>query len=86
MTNVLTLPSHYILKRWTKNARVDNWPDKDDIGTIGMDSLTMRFNSLCQEAIKVAEEGAITAKTYSTVLKVLKEVSKEVAVMKKTYS
>ncbi|KAK1367667.1 SWIM-type domain-containing protein [Heracleum sosnowskyi] len=84
VTNVLTLPSHYILKRWTKNARVDNWSDEDDIDTIGMESLTMRFNSLCQEAIKVAEEGAIAAETYNTVLKVLKEVSKEVALTKKS--
>ncbi|KAL8107012.1 hypothetical protein AgCh_023711 [Apium graveolens] len=83
VTNVLTLPSHYVLKRWTKNARVDNWSDKDDIDTKGMESLTMRFNSLCQEAIKVAEKGAIAKETYNTVLKVLKEASKEVAVMKK---
>lgn len=84
VTNVLTLPSHYILKRWTKNARFNHWSDEEDIDTIGMDSLTMRFNSLCQEAIKVAEEGAIAAETYNTVLKVLKEAAKEVAVMKKS--
>lgn len=49
---VLTLPSHYLLKRWTKNARVDNWSDTDDTSTAGIGSLFIRFNSLCREAIK----------------------------------
>ncbi|XP_017230220.1 protein FAR1-RELATED SEQUENCE 3 [Daucus carota subsp. sativus] len=84
VTNVPTLPSHYIIKRWTKNARIDDWSEKIDINTTDMDSLTVRFNSLCQKAINVAEEGAITAETYNTVLKVLKDVSKKVAVMKQS--
>lgn len=83
VTNVLTLPSHYILKRWTKNARVGLRSDEQDIDALGIESLTMRFNSLCREAIKFAEEGAIAAETYNAAMNVLKEGVRKITVVKK---
>ncbi|KAJ0046535.1 hypothetical protein Pint_05708 [Pistacia integerrima] len=83
VTNVLTLPSHYILKRWTRNAK--SWIGLDDqnADTQGIETLTLRFNSLCREAIKYAEEGAIAVETYNAAIAALREGGKKIAVAKK---
>lgn len=82
VTNVLTLPSHYILKRWTKNAKIGS--GSDDHGELnGHESLTYRYNNLCKEAIRYAEDGAIAPETYNIVLSALKEAGKKVGAVKK---
>ncbi|KAI5667195.1 hypothetical protein M9H77_17048 [Catharanthus roseus] len=82
VTNVLTLPSHYILKRWTRHARTGF--GSEDCGEVHChESLTTRYNSLCREAIRYAEEGAITPETYDIVLSALKEAGKKIAAVKK---
>ncbi|KAJ0101051.1 hypothetical protein Patl1_05785 [Pistacia atlantica] len=83
VTNVLTLPSHYILKRWTRNAK--SWIGLDDqnADTQGIETLTLRFNNLCREAIKYAEEGAIAVETYNAAIAALREGGKKIAVVKK---
>ncbi|GLT75824.1 hypothetical protein SLA2020_475180 [Shorea laevis] len=83
VTNVLTLPPHYILKRWTRNAKSWVGLDEEKTGTHGIETLTMRFNSLCQEAIKYAEEGAIADETYSAAISALREAGKKIAALKK---
>ncbi|XP_019449353.1 PREDICTED: protein FAR1-RELATED SEQUENCE 3-like [Lupinus angustifolius] len=83
VTNVLTLPSHYILKRWTRNAKTNFGTDERIPDPLGIESLTLRFNSLCREAIKLAEEGAIAVETYNTAMNALREVGKKVTVVKK---
>ncbi|GLT50531.1 hypothetical protein SLA2020_240140 [Shorea laevis] len=83
VTNVLTLPAHYILKRWTRNAKC--WVEVDEQKTDphGIETLTMRFNNLCQQAIKYAEEGAITNETYNAAISSLREAGRRIAAMKK---
>ncbi|GAB4855217.1 hypothetical protein Ancab_039754 [Ancistrocladus abbreviatus] len=81
VTNVLTLPSFYILKRWTRNAKTA--VDEKDADPKSIETLTSRFNCLCREAIKYAEEGAIAAETYSTAVNALREGAKKIASMKK---
>ncbi|WRX12331.1 FAR1 DNA binding domain - like 5 [Theobroma cacao] len=83
VTNVLTLPSHYILKRWTRNAK--SWVGLDDQppDPQGIETLTTRFNSLCQEAFKLAEEGAVAPETYNTAISALREAGKRIAFVKK---
>ncbi|XP_059652865.1 protein FAR1-RELATED SEQUENCE 3-like [Cornus florida] len=83
VTNVLTLPSHYILKRWTRNARVGLGSDDQDADPQGIESLTLRFNNLCREAIKYAEEGSIAAETYNAAMNALREGANKIAVVKK---
>lgn len=83
VTNVLTLPSHYILKRWTKNAKSGIGTDEKTTGPLNIENLTIRFNSLCREAIKLAEEGAIAVETYNVAMNALREGAKRVGVMKK---
>ncbi|XAR63574.1 hypothetical protein NMG60_11023553 [Bertholletia excelsa] len=83
VTNVLTLPSHYILKRWTRNARVGLESEEHDAHTQVVESLTSRFNNLCWEAIKYAEEGAIAAETYNAAINAIREGARKIAVVKK---
>lgn len=83
VTNVLTLPPHYILKRWTRNAKFNIQLDDQIPDPHGIETLTARFNSLCQEAIKLAEDGAIAVETYNAAISALREGGKKVAVLKK---
>ncbi|KAK7313670.1 hypothetical protein VNO77_38860 [Canavalia gladiata] len=83
VTNVLTLPSHYILKRWTRNAKSSIVTDERITDPLGIENLTVRFNSLCREAIKLAEEGAIAIETYNAAMNALREGVKRVGAMKK---
>ncbi|XP_017620246.1 protein FAR1-RELATED SEQUENCE 3-like isoform X1 [Gossypium arboreum] len=83
VTNVLTLPSHYILKRWTRNAKSGVGTDERGGELHGQVSLTARYNSLCREAIKYAEDGAIATETYNIAMGALKEGGKKVFVVKK---
>lgn len=88
--NVLTLPSQYILKRWTKDA-------KSGVGGVGdelipefsrdsHESLTTRYNNLRQEAIKFVEEGAKSIHIYNLAMNALQEAGKKVATAKKKMS
>lgn len=83
VTNVLTLPSHYILKRWTRNAKNVFGSDEADTELQSLESLTLRFNSLCRESIKYAEEGAIAIETYHAAMSALREGGKKIAIVKK---
>ncbi|KAL1208835.1 Protein FAR1-RELATED SEQUENCE 3 [Cardamine amara subsp. amara] len=82
VTNILTLPSHYILRRWTINAKSMVGLD-ELVNENGHDSLIHRYNHLCREAIKYAEEGAITTETYNIALGALREGGKKVSVVRK---
>ncbi|XP_051143369.1 protein FAR1-RELATED SEQUENCE 3 isoform X2 [Andrographis paniculata] len=81
VTNVLTLPSHYILNRWTRNAKTTVLGD-DCNELRGHESLTTRYNYLCKEAIRFAEEGATTTETCSSALLSLREGGMKVSNVK----
>lgn len=82
VTNILTLPSHYILKRWTINAKSGAESD-EHVQLHGIESMAQRYNSLCREAIICAEEGAVSQETYNAALGALKEGGKKVALAKR---
>lgn len=82
VTNVLTLPPHFILKRWTRNVKYSVGADEIIQDPLSIENLTFRFNSLCREAIKLAEEGAIAVETYNAAMNALRESAKMVSVMK----
>ncbi|KAJ7949454.1 Protein FAR1-RELATED SEQUENCE like [Quillaja saponaria] len=83
VTNVLTLPSHYILRRWTRNAKSSIVSEEQISDPQGIESLTVRFNNLCREAIKFAEDGAIALETYNAAISALREGGERVSVVKK---
>lgn len=82
--NVLTLPSQYVLKRWTRNAKIGSVVEEhaSELPNNSQDSLTVRYNNLRQEAIKYVEEGAKSIHIYNVALDALKEAAKKVAVVK----
>ncbi|CAI0397322.1 unnamed protein product [Linum tenue] len=84
VTNVLTLPPHYILGRWTVNAKAGHGiagPSTES--SSNPEILTSRYNTLCREAIQYAEEGAVASETYTAALAALREGIKKVAAAKK---
>ncbi|GAA0164987.1 hypothetical protein LIER_20500 [Lithospermum erythrorhizon] len=84
VTNILTLPSHYILKRWTKNAKSGSGSLEGPGELHGSESLITQYNHLCREAIICAEEGAISPETYNVALNALREVGKKLAAANKS--
>lgn len=83
VTNVLTLPPHYILKRWTKNAKVGSALDDRAVEQECQESVTVRYNNLCREAIRCVEEGATTVETYNAAINYLRDVRKKISSLKK---
>ncbi|XP_028780991.1 protein FAR1-RELATED SEQUENCE 5 [Neltuma alba] len=86
VTNVLTLPSHYILKRWTRNAKsnVILEDHSTDVYTYYLESHTVRYNTLRHEALKFVDEGAKTRENYDMAMVALQEAAKRVAEAIKT--
>ncbi|XVE93028.1 hypothetical protein REPUB_Repub01dG0154700 [Reevesia pubescens] len=82
--NVLTLPSQYILKRWTRNAKSGAVFEEraSELPNNSRESLTVRYNSLRQEAIKYVEEGAKSIHVYNVAMDALQEALKKVAAAK----
>lgn len=82
--NVLTLPPHYVLKRWTMNAKTGALLDEhtSEYNSNSRESLTVRYNNLRQEVIKYVEEGAKSIHIYHIAMKGLQEAAKKVSVAK----
>ncbi|CAH2043050.1 unnamed protein product [Thlaspi arvense] len=72
--NVATLPSPYLLRRWTKAAKtLEEQPDSCQ------ESLTLCYDNLRQEATKYVEEGAKSIQIYKAAMDALDEAAKKVA-------
>ncbi|CAM0875595.1 unnamed protein product [Alopecurus aequalis] len=95
--DVSALPSQYILRRWTKNA-TDRSSDKKfvEVGQVkepkeehrstaedGEQSQTWRYNNLCREALRYAEEGASSAEVYIVAMHALQEAANKVNMAKR---
>lgn len=85
VTNVLTLPSHYVLKRWTRNAKSGIMLEEhtSDLLNKSRESLTFRYNNLRHEALKYVEEGVKTVEVYNVAVDALQEAANKVAIAKK---
>ncbi|XP_043713488.1 protein FAR1-RELATED SEQUENCE 5-like [Telopea speciosissima] len=85
VSNVLTLPSHYVSKRWTRNAKSGIVLDGSALesSSNARESSTVRYNNLRQEAIKYVEEGAKSVQIYNVAMDALQEAAKKVAAAKK---
>jgi hypothetical protein len=94
---ISALPSHYFVKRWTKNAldrssgknvdevsRVEE-PKEEQRSSAEDDeqSLTWRYNSLCREALRYAEEGASSLEVYIVAMQALQEAANRVNMAKR---
>lgn len=86
--NVLTLPSQYVLKRWTRGAKTGAVVEEraSELPNTSRESLTVRYNNLRQEAIKYVEEGAKSIHIYNVAMDALQEATKKVVVVKNQVS
>lgn len=83
--NLLTLPSHYILKRWSRIAKSGAILDErtTNLSTRAQESLTIRYNNLRHKALKYADEGINSPKVYDVALSALLEAASKVALATK---
>lgn len=80
VTNVLTLPSHYILKRWTRSAKSGVVLD---VRILGLPNNSQEYDNLRRLAVKYVEEGAESTHLYNVAMAALHEASDKVAAAKK---
>ncbi|KAJ0247367.1 MULE transposase domain-containing protein [Hirschfeldia incana] len=73
--NVFTLPSRYLLRRWSKEARSSG----EFSNSSCQESLTVCYENLRQEATKYVEEGAKSIQVYKAAVVALDEAAKKVA-------
>ncbi|CAN6304135.1 unnamed protein product [Urochloa humidicola] len=94
---VSALPSRFFVKRWTKTA-LDRSSSKKVDGVSRVEepkveqrisaeddeqSPTWRYNSLCREALKYAEEGASSLEVYVVAMQALQEAANRVNMAKR---
>ncbi|XP_010522310.1 PREDICTED: protein FAR1-RELATED SEQUENCE 2 [Tarenaya hassleriana] len=69
-SDVSSIPSQYILKRWSKNGNTsDNRNGKCD----SIHSRMARFDDLCRRFVKLGEVASLSDEAYKTAFKVLEE-------------
>lgn len=80
VTNIFMLPSHYILKRWTKNAKSEVVLDEHGVEVQGNSrtSMILRYNDLCHRSSKFSDEGARSFESYKVAVRALQQAFKEV--------
>ncbi|XP_050280045.1 protein FAR-RED IMPAIRED RESPONSE 1 isoform X1 [Quercus robur] len=68
-----SIPPHYILKRWTKDAK-----SRETVveGTERIQTRVQRYNDLCKRAIELSEEGSLSEESYSISFRALVEALK----------
>lgn len=66
-----TIPSQYILKRWTKDVKNRGSVSE---GSELVQYRVHRYNDLCQKAIKLGEEGSLSQESYNLAIRALEEV------------
>ncbi|XP_020206020.1 protein FAR-RED IMPAIRED RESPONSE 1 [Cajanus cajan] len=68
-----SVPSHYILKRWTKDAKIkESMADR----TRRIQTRVQRYNDLCKQAIDLSEEGSLSEENYNVVFRALVDALK----------
>lgn len=85
VTNVLTLPPNYILKRWTKNAKSSIVLEERDSNLFSsyLESHTVRYNTLRHEAFKFVDTGAESVDSFNIAMEALQEAAEKVALATK---
>ncbi|XAR51681.1 hypothetical protein NMG60_11006381 [Bertholletia excelsa] len=75
-TNTFVLPPHYVLKRWTRNAKDEAMLDALNLSEAqgnAQRGKNSQYNILYQEAIKCVEEGVASDHSFRVALSALRE-------------
>ncbi|KAK9273063.1 hypothetical protein L1049_017870 [Liquidambar formosana] len=78
MSGVFSIPSKYILQRWTNAAR-SRYAITERLDEV--QSKVRRYNDLCRRAIILGEEGSLSQESYNIALCAIKEALKQCASM-----
>ncbi|GKV21455.1 hypothetical protein SLEP1_g31434 [Rubroshorea leprosula] len=70
MCGLSAIPSQYILKRWTKDAKGRHLFGEE---SEQVQSRVHRYNDLCQRAMKLTEEGSLSQEGYNIAFRALEE-------------
>ncbi|XP_059625454.1 protein FAR-RED IMPAIRED RESPONSE 1 isoform X2 [Cornus florida] len=70
MSGVHNIPSQYILKRWTKDAK-SRQTTRQELHMI--ESRVQRYNDLCQRAFILGDEGSLSQESYNIAFNALEE-------------
>ncbi|KAI3826525.1 hypothetical protein L1987_00573 [Smallanthus sonchifolius] len=70
MSGVFSIPSKYVLQRWT-NAATSRFPISERLENV--QTKTRRLNDLCRRAIILGEEGSISQESYKIALGAIKD-------------
>ncbi|XP_074370599.1 protein FAR1-RELATED SEQUENCE 2-like isoform X2 [Apium graveolens] len=73
LSGISNIPSHYVLKRWTKDAKINQILDRNNKRPRFR---VERFNDLCKLAAKLGEEGAVSQESYNIALCAVEEALK----------
>lgn len=68
-----SIPPHYILNRWTKDAK-SRQPVAE--GAERIQTRVQRYNDLCKQAIELSEEGSLSEESYNIAFRALVEALK----------
>ncbi|XP_057511652.1 protein FAR-RED IMPAIRED RESPONSE 1-like [Actinidia eriantha] len=74
MSGVHNIPSHYILKRWTKDAKSRQIRRQ---GSDMVESRVQRYNDICRQAFKLGDEGSLSQESYNIAFNALAEALKK---------
>ncbi|XP_022133660.1 protein FAR1-RELATED SEQUENCE 2 isoform X2 [Momordica charantia] len=72
VSGVTSFPRKYILKRWTRSAKIGPSETSNQLHY-----RVQRFNNLCKQAIKLGEQGSLSQETYDIASEALEEVLKQ---------
>ncbi|XP_050371643.1 protein FAR-RED IMPAIRED RESPONSE 1-like isoform X2 [Argentina anserina] len=70
ISGVHNIPSQYILKRWTKDAKSSQ---TRGVGLSSVVSKVQRYNDLCQRGFELGDEGSLSQESYNIAVMVLEE-------------
>ncbi|CAK9176475.1 unnamed protein product [Ilex paraguariensis] len=73
MCGLSSIPSQYILKRWTKDAKSKQSTVE---GTARIQTRVQRYNDLCTRAIKLGEEGSLSEESHNIAFRAIVEALK----------
>ncbi|XP_058087104.1 protein FAR1-RELATED SEQUENCE 4-like [Magnolia sinica] len=87
-SGVPTIPSQYILKRWTKEMRnrhvMDDCHIEPTFGVHHPKSMRERYNDICQRFMQFAQQGSLSEEMYNTASQELQKAMKQLAITKKS--
>ncbi|KAK0585622.1 hypothetical protein LWI29_031538 [Acer saccharum] len=73
MSGFSNIPPHYIMKRWTKDAKIGQTVTET---SSRLPYRVQRFNDICKRAIRLGEEGSLSQEAYHIALQALEEALK----------